>query len=195
MDDSEPPELPVELEGAPEPAVLTRVQTVDASEVDPGSPASSCLQDKADAHPQGTIVERVGIVGESVTFGDASGRAVHGCGNSLGPRERGAPWCDGSYGPLDDGRLRDPRLGVLCQTSDGAPIGFAWIQPPPGVGYVALIEPDYTEIYPVAGGLPIRVATVAGVRIEETRATFEIREYDAAGQLLREYAVDTSVAS
>lgn len=195
MDDSEPSELTVELEGAPEPVVLTAVRTMDASAVNPHSPSASCLTASLDARPAGTIVERVGIVGESVTFRDESERAVRGCDNSLGPRERDLRWCGTASGLLDDGRLRDPRLDVICQTREREPVGFAWIQPPSGVAYVALVEPDYTEVYPVAGRLPIRVATGSGAEIEGSRARFEIAEYDPTGRLLREYELNLSVAS
>jgi hypothetical protein len=195
MDGSEPPEISVEVEGVPGPMVLTRVRTLQGSAPEPESLTASCLRDRlSDARPRGTVVERIGIFGESVTFRAASGREFVACDNSLGPRERDLRWCGGAHGLLYDGRLRDPRLSIVCHMPDRQPMGFAWIQPAAGVRYVALIEPDYTEVYPVAGSLPIRVATASGAEIEGSRATFEISEHDASGRLLRKYRLEAAVA-
>ena len=56
------------------------------------------------------------------------------------------------------------------------------------------IEPDYAEVYAVAGGLPVRVTTATGVQFEDARASFELAEHDAAGKLLRRYRLDAAVA-
>ena len=40
--------------------------------------------------PKGASVERMGVHSETVTFLDESGRAIFGCDNSEGPRERTA---------------------------------------------------------------------------------------------------------
>jgi hypothetical protein len=193
MDDSKPPALGVELQGIPDPVVASKVRTVEPSAVEPGSLASSCLREgNSDTSPVGLIVERVGVTSESVTLREAS--ALHSCDNSPGRRERNLRWCTGAYGTLYDGRLRDPRLTIVCETSDRRPVGFAWMQPTDDTKYVAVHERDYTEVYEVAGGLPVRVATASGAMIEGSRASFELSEHDASGNLLRRYRLDAVVA-
>jgi hypothetical protein len=68
------------------------------------------------------------------------------------------------------------------------------MQPTDDTKYVAVHERDYTEVYEVAGGLPVRVATASGAMIEGSRASFELSEHDASGNLLRRYRLDAVVA-
>ena len=142
----------------------------------------------------GPSMERVGVNSESVTFRESPGRGIFGCDNSVGPREEDRRWCGGSYGVLHSGRLRDPRLSIGCQTRDGTPMGFVWIEPEPDAMYVVVAQPGYAEVYGVAGGLPVRVATTAGVEIDGSRASFDLREHAADGRLLRAYRVEAVVA-
>jgi hypothetical protein len=130
---------------------------------------------------------------ESVTFQDASGRGIFGCDNSPGPRENNRRWCGSAYGQLYGKRLRDPRLDILCGTTD-EPVGFVWVHPSPGVRYVSVEQPGYVEVYEVAGDLPVRVATISGVEYEGSRATFDLFEHAADGSLVRRYRMEAAVA-
>jgi hypothetical protein len=171
---------------------MTKVRTVDLADVEPGSPSAACLrQQPPDARISGKLVERVGVVNETVTLRDSLG--LHSCDNSPGMREGNRRWCGGATGVFFDGRL-DPRLNILCETDDGKPMGFAWIQPSPNARYISLGQAEYNEVYEVAGGLPVRVATVSGVQYERFKATFDISEHDGDGRLLREYELEAYVA-
>jgi hypothetical protein len=81
----------------------------------------------------------------------------------------------------------------LCGTSD-ARVGFAWVQPSPVTSYVAVHQPGYVEVYEVAAGLPVRIATVDGVEYERSRASFQISEHGTDGRLVREYELEAAVA-
>ena len=104
-------------------------------------------------------------------------------------------WCGGAAGRLYSGHLRDPRLNMAtCDSVDGDPMGFAWVEPDPKAKYLVVEQPGYAEVYETAGDLPVRVATVSGVLIEGSRATFELSEHDEAGRALRAYRLDARVA-
>lgn len=194
MDGSEAAALPVELEGIEDPAVLTKVRVVPPSARARRSRSASCLDERSwSVRPQGPSVERVGVASESVTFEEESRRAVFGCSNSPGPREENRRWCGGAYGQLYGGRLRDPRLDILCGTTD-KPVGFVWVHPGPTARYVSVEQPGYVEVYEVASDLPVRVATVNGVEYERFRARFDLLEHDSHGELLREYELEAFVA-
>jgi hypothetical protein len=137
---------------------------------------------------------RVGVVSESITFQEAPSVAVFGCSNTPGPREENRRWCSGAYGQLYSGRLRDPRLSIICKTTNGAQAGFVWVQPADEVRYVAVEQPEYTEVYEAAGGLPVRIFTLSGVDLETTSATFSVSEHDAEGRRLRDYELRAFVA-
>lgn len=193
MDGSRPSPPSVELEGVSDPIVLTKANIVRAEEVQAGSRAAACLREAAtNAHPEGSIVERIGANSETVTLRDESG--LHACDDSPGPRESNRRWCGGSFGALRDGHLLDPRLSISCKTRDGGLMGFVWIEPGPGTQYVAVAQQTFSEVYEVAGGLPIRVATTRDVEIEGSRAGFDISEHDASGTLLRRYRLESAVA-
>jgi hypothetical protein len=91
--------------------------------------------------------------------------------------------------------LRDPRLDLAgCTTAEGDPVAFAWIEPSRDASFVAVRQRGYVEVYPVAGRLPVRVATTSGISLAESRATFEVSEHDATGALLRRSSVEARVA-
>ena len=195
MDGSPARHVPVELEGVDQPAVLTMVRTVDTVGVETESVSADCRRDRfAGTRATGVAVERLGVGSESVTLRDGMRRGLYGCDNTAGAREENRRWCGGSYGELFDGRLRDPRLDLGCVTSDGKPVGFAWVEPSPGTRYVAVQQPGFTEVYEVADGLPVRVATTSGVRVEGSSAVFDLSEHDADGRLLRRYRLEAHVA-
>ena len=187
--------MPVKLEGVEGPVVLTSAATTPIDVIEPDSAADMCMQAqlvKVDA--VGSAVVRVGVVSESVTFEDASLGGLFACSNTAGPREESRRWCSGAYGRLYSGKLRDPRLSIGCETTDGAHVGFVWVQPADDVRYVAVEQPAYTEAYEAAGDLPIRIATASGVDVETSSATFQVSEHDAEGQRLRDYELKAFVA-
>lgn len=195
LDNTRAGELPVELDGVDTPTVVTSVTVLPVKSIDPNSPTGVCLHGwSADFKATGSAVVRFGVSSESVTFREAGGSAIFGCSNSPGPREGNRRWCGGAYGQLFSGHLRDPRLNILCRTADGTQAGFAWIEPSEGTRYVAVAQPEYTEVYEPAGGLPVRIFTLSGVEIETSSATFDISEHDAEGKRLREYELEAFVA-
>jgi len=187
MDGSGASAPPVEIEGVSTPAVLTKVRVVAVAAIEPGSLAAKCLRGRArDAHPTGRVVERIGVASATVTLRDMSG--LHGCDDSPGRREEDRRWCGSSFGRLYGGHLRDPRLDIAgCSTADGRPMGFAWVEVTRGARYLVVEQPGYAEVYEAAAGLPVRISTTTGVRVEGSRASFDISEHDAHGRLLRRY--------
>jgi len=181
----------VQLEGVDD-AILTEVRVVAPTERR-GTRSASCLARRWSAHPSGPSVERIGVTTESVTFSEANDRGIFGCSHSAGPQDSKRRWCGGAYGRLYDGSLRDPRLDILCGTTED-PVGFVWVTPAPRARYVSVEQPGYAEVYEVAGGLPVRVATVNGVDYDRSAAHFDITEHDASGELLREYELEAFVA-
>jgi hypothetical protein len=187
--------LPVELEGLMASPVLTDVRIARVGQLELDSTSASCLQRDWDAEPAGQMVERTGVSSETVTFRNGSGDGLYGCDNSVGPREEDRRWCGGAFGRLYSGHLRDPRLDMGgCITENRELVGFVWIEPSRDSRYVAVEQPGFAEVYRVAGGLPIRVATTSGIEIGGSRATFDLSEHDARGRLLRKYRLEAAVA-
>jgi hypothetical protein len=191
MDGSRAASPPVELEGIDD-AVLTKVRVVAAHRRS-GTASASCLARDWGVLPSGPSVERVGVATESVTFREVDDRGIFGCNRSAGPQESRRRWCGGAYGLLHEGRLGDPRLDILCGTTE-EPVGFVWVTPGPETRYVSVEQPGYVEVYEVAGGIPVRAATVNGVDYERSAAHFDVLEHDAQGRRLREYRLDAAVA-
>jgi hypothetical protein len=187
-------ELSADLEGIDRPAVLTSVWASDVRAATASAAAAACLERADGDRPSGPIVTRVSVSGESVTFRNRSGDGLYGCDNSEGSRENGRRWCGVAFGRVDDGHLRDPRLGLGgCTTKDGRPLGFAWIEPISGAKYVGIDHDSYVEVYELAGGLPVRVTT-GDVDVERSGASFRVSEHAADGRLLRRYRLEASVA-
>jgi hypothetical protein len=185
---------PVELQSVGGPALLTKVRLVQPSKQDEEERSSSCLRARDTVHPRGPSVERIGVYSETVTFEESSARAIFGCDNSSGPREENRRWCGGAYGQLYGGELRDPRLNIGCLTGDDEMVGFVWVQPSDAARYVSVEQPEYVEVYEVAGTLPVRIATTTGVQVEGSRASFDLFEHTADGSLVRRYRVEAAVA-
>jgi hypothetical protein len=174
---------------------MTSAAVVPIDAIEPDSVPASCLRGQfGHLAVVGSAVVRVGAASESVTFEEPAHRGVFACSNSAGPREEDRRWCSVAYGQLYSGKLRDPRLSIACKTTDGASVGFVWVEPEPNVRYVAVEQPEYTEVYEPAGGLPIRIATVSGVDIATSSATFDVSEHDEDGGLLRKYELEAFVA-
>jgi hypothetical protein len=182
----------IALPGLDGRVILTTARTGRVAAASSRSRAGSCVANDWGTPPAGALVERIGTDGESVTFVNASRRDVLGCDGG-GPKADGSRWCGVSAGRLYAGRLRDPRLDLGCSSSHGEPLGFVWVQPAAGTRYVVVQQQGYAEVYEVAGGLPVRIAT-RDVDTDALRASFAVSEYTRGGKLLREYGVTASPA-
>ena len=97
-------------------------------------------------------------------------------------------------GRLHDGRLLDPRLDVLCRDPSGKPLAYAWIEPAAGSHWIGVDQGSYTELYEVAAGLPVRIASTRRVDREKSRTIFEVTQYDERGRELLKGEVEAAVA-
>ena len=150
---------------------------------------------RGDPPPNARIVERIGVFGESLTFADADGTTVYACDGGLDPAgERQPPWCGFVVGRAVDGRLLDPRLDILCQDREHRRIAYAFVVPVAGAHWIGVREDGYTEIYEVLAGLPVRVATSRGIDAAQSRAVFEVTQYDAQGDELVRADLEAQVA-
>ena len=52
----------------------------------------------------------------------------------------------------------------------------------------------YTEVYEVLAGLPVRVATLRGIQLGRSRASFAVTQFDATGKALVEGPLEAAVA-
>jgi hypothetical protein len=194
LDGASAREMSVELDGVEGPTVLTSAALLEVKSIEAGSQAAACLNRPLQPAAQGSAVIRVGVMSESVTAREAGRAAVFGCNDSPGAREDSRRWCGGGYGTLTAGRLTDPRLDIICTTDEGEQVGFAWVEPGNGTRYLAVEQPEYTEVYEPAGDLPVRIFTLSGVDLETASATFDVSEHDAEGRRLREYELKAVVA-
>jgi hypothetical protein len=193
-DGSPPPDLPEELAHLGD-GVMTEVSAMPATVIDP-SDRAACGLFPASGVTDGSVIRRVGVSGISVTF--AVDSSIRACDVIASPapdpdRPAGSPWCGGSYGRTVDGRLADPRLD-LCTAKGGDLTAFAWVQPGARTRWVVVSDRGRREVYPVAGGLPVRVTTIDGVDRESSSASFDVEEYGPRGSRLREYTLKASVA-
>lgn len=184
---------PVELDGVPVTAVLTRVRVRGASEIEPRSPAAECLRRAAPLSAEGAVVERVGVVGASITFRDVSGRGLHAC-DRAGHEEKGRTWCGAAYGLLSHGRLPHPRVSLACRSDSGRTLAAMWVEPGIRAEWVVATQKGYAEVYPARAGLPVRVWTAEDVDVARSRARIDISEHDRSGRLLRRYELEAAVA-
>ena len=84
-------------------------------------------------------------------------------------------------------------LDILCEDAERHFLGLAWIEPVAGARYVVLREALYAEVYEVAAGLPVRVAT-HDVDVGTSSATFRIEQYDGVGRRLARRTLHAFVA-
>jgi hypothetical protein len=139
--------------------------------------------------PGRLVVQRVGVSGASITFLGLAA-AVDGCDDT--PRGIPRPWCGRAAWPLRQRRVSDPRLAI-CQDSRGRSlVAFGWLNPGSATKWIVVDQPGAAEVYPVAGRLPVRVATVTG--IGRGRATFRYAEYDARGVMLAKRTITPAIA-
>jgi len=145
--------------------------------------------------PDALVVERIGVFGESLTFADRRGRALHSCDGGTDPAgEHRLPWCGGSTGLLVDGRLLDPRLDVACRDRKGRPVAYAWVEPVAGAQWIGVDQGAYTEIYEALAELPVRIASTRGVHLDRSRAEFDVMQYDEHGRELVKGRLEAAVA-
>ena len=104
------------------------------------------------------VVERVGVLGATLTFADAGGHTVLGCDRTSA--RRGGSWCARSAGRVRSGRLSDPRVDILCRDRHGRAVGFAWVDPAPATRWIGVETDSGVEVDPVTGSLPVRIATL-----------------------------------
>jgi hypothetical protein len=181
---------PVALGGVDGPAVLSRARVLRQGSLSPTSPVGRCISAAADP---GSVVEHVGVRGASITFSDSGGGELRGCDATRVREAGGTSWCGHAFARLRARRLRDPRLSLTCREADGDPVGFVWIQPSPGSAYVVVTRAGYHEVYPVVGGLPVRVTT-DDVDLAAASATLLAGEHARDGRRLRSYELEARVS-
>ena len=135
-------------------------------------------------------VLRDGLLGASLTIADPHSPWLYGC--DFTPRRKRL--CGGAVGQWRSGRLNDPRLDVLCRDRKGRPLGAAWVVPLPGARSISVHERGLTEIYPAAGGLPVRIWTRAGVLYARSSALFDVTQRGADGRALAHELLHAAVA-
>jgi hypothetical protein len=138
------------------------------------------------------VVDRRSGRRRSLTFRGADGSFLAGC-DSIGVPVEGRPWCAAPIGTLFRGRLRDPRL-TFCRPRGGRPVAFIWVSPARRSRWIGVRQGRRTELYRVAGNLPVRVSADRDVRIVGSSATFHVREYDGRGRLLQRHTVVAHVS-
>ena len=145
-------------------------------------PLRACLRRHGELRvtPRTLVVERDGRLGASLTIADPSSPWLYGC--DFAPDRRGL--CGGAVGEWRGGRLNDPRLDVLCTDRARRPLAVAWVVPVEGARSISVRERRVTEVYPVAGGLPVRIWTRDGVRYERSSAVFDVTQRAADGRKL-----------
>lgn len=186
VDGSMPPAVPRALRGGHGRLVATRVRLVRARQR--RTQVAACVP--GDRIPGGRqVVERIGVSGRTLTFLGLSS-AVDGCDRS--PRAVSRLWCGRAAWPLRHRRVSDARLSI-CTGGRGRPVAaFAWINPLPRAAWIVLEQPGFGEVYSVAGRLPVRVSSVAGIHYG--RARFRYAEYDAKGVTLAKKTITPAIA-
>jgi hypothetical protein len=191
IDGSVAPRAPGALRRAVGIPVTSRVRVLRAAALDArGRACLDSFRGEFDIPLRAVVVERVGVLGASLTAADAGRRVVVGCDRSgRDPPDR--RWCARSVGRLSAGRLQDPRVDILCRDARGRPLAFGWVEPAPGARWIVMAGPGSIER--VAAGLPVRVVTHR-VDTPTSSATFDGAEYRPAGVLLRRYSLRATVA-
>ena len=159
--------------------------------------ADDCLArgDRADVTADTAAIERIGVDSQSLTFANRDGSVVYACDGGIDPAgERAPPWCHTVLGQLENGRLLDPRLDVICRDRHATPLAYAFVDPVPGARWIGVRQDGYIELYEVLAALPVRVATTRGVDLERDRATLEVSQYDARGRELVRGELEAAVA-
>ena len=139
-------------------------------------------------------VERIGVSGRSVTF-LSSRTSISACDRNPHARRFIGPWCGlAGWSYPGGGRVADPRLSI-CYRRDGTPlVAFGWINPVSHARWIVVDQPGSREVYPVGGGLPVRVSTASELG-RAGSAVFQTSQYDKHGVLLVRRKVVAAIAS
>lgn len=160
-----------------------------------GARFRSCRPPNSAVGSDAVVVERVGALGESLTFTDRTRKLLYACDGGVDPSgERVPPWCGMAVGTLSRGTLLDPRLDILCRERSGRRLAYAWVEPAAGVRWIGVDQGSYTEIYEVLARLPVRIASTRGIQAGRSQATFDVTQYDSNGQELIEGKLEAEVA-
>lgn len=170
------------LPGLPRRAVIDRVRVFRLALPAKGS-IGRCLRLTMLREGRVLLVERSGVVTRSLTIARIGSQQVFGC-DKTGASFEGHEWCGASAGILRNGRLPDPRLDILCVDRRGRHVAAAWVNPLPRARWVGVDQGSYTELYPTAVGLPVRIASTRGVEYNGARATFFVTQYGARAHVL-----------
>jgi hypothetical protein len=176
-------------------SAVTQTRVVRAAFL--GRRFASCLMEteRLVFSPSTLVVERIGVFSQSLTFRDRGGRHLHACDGGSDPTgERRPPWCGRSVGRFYGSRLLDPRLDILCRDPDGRRLAYAWVEPVAGSHWIGVDQGSYTEVYEVAAGLPVRIATRRGIDEDAAKATFELTQYGIHGRELLRSKLEAAVA-
>jgi hypothetical protein len=136
------------------------------------------------------VVLREGRLGASLTVADPHSPWLYGCDFT----RRLGKLCGGAVGQWRNRDLNDPRLDILCRDGEGRPLGAAWVVPLPRARSISVRERGHTEVYPVAGGLPVRIWTRAGVLYARSSALFDVTQRGADGKTLAHELLHAAVA-
>jgi hypothetical protein len=152
-----------------------------------------CLAQTAFMQGSVVVVERAGRITHSLTIAQRGRVEVFAC-DATGVRLEGREWCGVSAGRLKHGRVSDPRLELLCRDRRGRHVASAFVNPTHRARWVAVAQRGFSELYPTAAGLPVRIATTTGVDYAHARATFRVTQLDAAGRVLERARIVARVA-
>ena len=148
-----------------------------------------CMRSTPLRHGHVTAVVRTGPVLRSVTVVRVGDAYVYGCDATAGR------WCNAEAGRIRRARVIDPRLGLLCRTSDHRVVATAWINPARSARTIVVDGGrGHRDAYPVAARLPVRVATTTRIRYGRAEATFVVAQLDRRGRPLRQERIVAHVS-
>jgi hypothetical protein len=136
------------------------------------------------------VVLRDGVFGASMTITDPASPWLYGC--DFAPTFRRL--CGGAVGEWRRRHLNDPRLDILCADRSQRHLGAAWVVPLPRARSIVVRERRVTEVYPVVGGLPVRIWTRDGVRYARSSAVFFVTQRALDGHVLAREQLRAMVA-
>jgi hypothetical protein len=174
------------------PRVLDHVHVREVS-LPAGGLLGRCLRMTTFVRGRVLVVERVGRVARSVTVTQRGARSIFAC-DRTGVALEGRPWCGFSAARLRKGRVPDPRLDVLCLDRAGRHVASAFVNPLARARWIAVDQGSFRELYPVAGGLPVRIASTRGLDYGRARATFAVTQIGAGGRVLSRARIIAQVA-
>jgi len=186
IDGSVPPAVPQVLRVQSNAFVMTKVRVVKAREI-PRLMRACVFRERL---PHGDlVVERIGVNGRDITFPELNS-TIFGCDRNPRASRPGELWCGKAGWSWHGGPVRDPRIDLCTDRHGQVIVAFGWIDALPHAKWIVIYQPGFREVYPVAGGMPVRVSTVSGIA---SSTTFHTAQYDARGVLLARRVVRASV--